>query len=243
MRVLPLLVRSLLRPLPVQLRQIRPCRRFNTRLLGQPSQEVVVGFSVVPPHDRPHRRVRLQRRGIHADRLPVDQTGRLQHPQHPGEHFRVCFQIDQPPGPRHRRIVRHRPGQSCSQKLPQTQRVGASPGNPTFRIEAFEVAHQLHPEVHSRRHSGPAHHRCIELLAGVLDEPVEPVLFQNPVHPFIKNMAARPWQFLRRNPERILSTLSPSQCHIAFSSTHSLRDMDAGGPFDIMKNQTLTSGC
>ena len=38
----------------------------------------------------------------------------------------------------------------ASQKLWQTQGISTSPSDTTFRIQAFEVTDQLHPEVHAR---------------------------------------------------------------------------------------------
>ena len=66
MRILPLLVRQLLLALAVETGQRRPRRRLYARRLRQTTQERVVVVATVPPHDAPQRRVRLQRRRVHA---------------------------------------------------------------------------------------------------------------------------------------------------------------------------------
>jgi hypothetical protein len=75
MWVHPLVIRPLLFSLPIHPRQVFPCGSRDTRLLCQPFQEILVALSVIPPYDRTHRRVGLQRRGINSDPLALHQTG------------------------------------------------------------------------------------------------------------------------------------------------------------------------
>src|ERR1017187_7986428 len=63
-RMLRLLIRSLVRSLPIQPRQLLARRGLDPRLLRQPLQKLLVAFSRVPPHDRPQRGVRFQRGGV-----------------------------------------------------------------------------------------------------------------------------------------------------------------------------------
>ena len=122
-RVLPVIVGPLPRPLPVQLRQIRTARRLDPRRLGQALQEQLVSLPRVPPHDRPHRRVPLQRRRVDPQRLAAQKPALLQQLQHPGEHRLVRLHRQAPPRPRHRRVVRRVLVQLVAQKLPQRQRL------------------------------------------------------------------------------------------------------------------------
>src|SRR5438445_11175437 len=71
MRIHPIVVRSLLRPLAVQLRQLLPCRRCDPRFLGQSPQKLLVALARIPSHNRAHGCVRFQRRAIDAHRLPL----------------------------------------------------------------------------------------------------------------------------------------------------------------------------
>ena len=60
-------------------------------------------------------------------------------------------------------------------------------------------------------------HCGVELLARILDEPVELRLVQDSVYPFVKYVARCSRQLRGRNPQRVLSVLSPSHSHIAIS--------------------------
>ena len=64
----PGLVRCRLLPLPVQAGEVVARRGGNARRLRQAGQIGLVVLAGVPPHDAPHRRVRLQRGGVDPDR-------------------------------------------------------------------------------------------------------------------------------------------------------------------------------
>src|SRR5260370_17605209 len=70
-RTLPLFVRRPLLALPIQSRQILPRRRLHPRRLGQSPQELLIRLARVPPHVRPHPRVRFQRRRVHPHPPPL----------------------------------------------------------------------------------------------------------------------------------------------------------------------------
>jgi hypothetical protein len=57
----------------------------------------VIVLAPVAPDNRFHRRVRLQRGRIYADRLAFDQSALRQPFQHPGEDSLMGFGPDQPP--------------------------------------------------------------------------------------------------------------------------------------------------
>ena len=139
-------------------------------------------------------------------------------------------------------MIRESIAEPNAQKLPQAQRVRTAPCDAAFRVNPFEVADQQHPKVHTRHHTRPPHHWCVELLAGFFNKRVESVCFQNPIHAFVKDVPFRPRQFLGRYPQRFLALPFPSHPHIASSFTHLLRDTVAWGPFEAM-NSTLTTGC
>ena len=141
-RMRPLLVRHLLLPLPVKTRQLLRRRRFDAGRLRQSRQERPVVLSRVPPHDRPHRRVRFQRRRVDAQRLPLNQSRVRQLLQHPREHRLVGLQRKQTPRPRDRRMVRRRGRRRQEQKRPHTQRIRRPPSNRTLRVQPLEVPEQ-----------------------------------------------------------------------------------------------------
>ena len=214
----------------VQLRQVRSRRRFDTGFLRQSRQNVVIGFAIVLsqstaalrsiPASPPPRRPSSSRSGPFR---PAPAASRRTLPrEYQGRSGSVSAILSN--------SLRHRPGQPNTQTLTQVQRVRTALCAPPFRIQSLEVAHHLHPDVHPQHN-----YRRIELLASVLDEPVELLLFQNTVHPFLENLVTGAWQILYRDPERILSTFFPSQCHTAFSSVQSLRNAARGGPFYVMK--------
>ena len=92
---------------------------------------------------------------------------------HPREDRPVRLDGDPPPRPRHRRLIRGRFVQPDVQELPQAQRIGCAPRHRPFRLQAFEVAEQQHPEVATRRERGPADSVGVELRPLLLDESIE----------------------------------------------------------------------
>ena len=94
-RVPPLAVPALLRPLPIEPRQGRPRGRLDARGLRQLRQERLIRLPRIAPHDAPQRRVRLERRGIDPDRLPLAQLRRGQHLHDPREHRPMGLHGDQ----------------------------------------------------------------------------------------------------------------------------------------------------
>ena len=136
-------------------------------------QEVLVAFPGVPPHDGPQRRVRLQRRRVNADRLPLDQARVGETLQHPRENRFVCLQIDQTTGAGNRRVVGRRLFQTDAQKIAQRQRVRRAPGDAALGVNALEIANQQQPEIDTRRQAGPAHHLGVEAGALAFGEVVE----------------------------------------------------------------------
>src|SRR6516164_236143 len=72
-RALPFFVRHPLLAFPVQPRQDLARRRLQAGGLRQPQQKLLVALPRLPPHNRTHRRVGLQRRRINANPLPPQQ--------------------------------------------------------------------------------------------------------------------------------------------------------------------------
>ena len=146
-------------------RQILARRRLDAGRLRQLGQKLLVARARVPPHDRSHRRVRLQRRRVDANVLPLSRP-LGQHPQHPGEDLLVGLQVDQP---RVREIVEWS-GVACSRRSPRNSRKpsesAARQAMPRSRVDALEVAHQQQPEVvPPGARPGAAPYRPVESLA------------------------------------------------------------------------------
>ena len=152
-------------------------------------------------------------------------------------------QIDQPAGPRYRRMIRYRSSQSHSDKFSQAQRIGTAPRHATLGIDSFEIADQLHSEVDAWRQPRSAHRLGIEALACLLGKIVKTVFGQNLVHAVVKHMTCRSRQLLGRQPHRLLPMpLSSSDRHFASSGTYHLCAPDTLGLLTVMK-LTLTTGC
>ena len=211
-RVHPLLVRALLRPLAVESRQVLARRLLVPLGLRQVDEVLPVLPPVVAADDRTQRRVRLERRRVNADRLPVDQTCIRETLQHPREDRLVRLEIDQPPRARNRRVIRRRLWQHESEKLAQRKRIGRSPGNRALRIQTFEVADQQQPEVTAGRQAGPAL-VGIEPLTEPLDEAVEVVLIEHLIESRVEGVAGTAGQVLRRHPHRRLLRTPLSFAH------------------------------
>ena len=90
-----------------------------------------IAAPVVAPHDRLHRGVRFQRRPVHTQGLAANEPRAVQHAQYPGEYRLVCFQVEQPPGPRNRRVVRCWLARRYPEKL--ARRLGETKGD--FHVE------------------------------------------------------------------------------------------------------------
>src|SRR2546427_582754 len=99
-RIDPILIRSLVGSLTVELRQLLPCGRSNPRFLRQPPEKLLIVLARLPAHNRAQGRVRLQGRGIDAHRLPPQQALFRQQLQHPAEHRLIGFHVDQASGAR-----------------------------------------------------------------------------------------------------------------------------------------------
>src|SRR3989475_12071221 len=201
----PFFIGPLLRPFPIQLGQILLRRRLNPARFCQLREKLRVTFSRVPPNDGSHRRVGLQGRSVHANRLPIDQSVFRQYLQHPRKHSAMGLQIDQSPRSRYRRMIRCALRQRESQKALQAQRVGAAPGNPSFRVNAFEISDHQHPEIHSRRDARPTHRfALVKTNALLFGELINLFVLQNFIHPIVEDVPARWWQLSRRDPQWLL---------------------------------------
>ena len=212
-----------------------PARRPETRGLGQPGEELLIAFPGVPPHDAPHRGVRFQRRGIHGERLAPEQMGGDQALLHPRKHGLVRLDIDQPSRARDRRVIGRGLGQPQAQELADRQRVGGAPGDPTLRVETFEVSDQQQPEVPAGGKTGSSHHGGVERPAVLFNKPVEARGVENLVQSHIERMARGQRQLGRGNPHRRLFAL-------AFAHRHGSQCTILRASGDVLSS-TFTTGC
>src|SRR6266516_3679512 len=201
----PFFIRPLLRPFPIQLGQILLRRRLNPARFCQLREKLRVTFSRVPPNDGSHRRVGLQGRSVHPNRLPIDQSVFRQYLQHPRKHSAMGLQIDQSPRSRYRRMIRCALRQRESQKALQAQRVGAAPGNPSFRVKAFEISDDQQGEIHTRSDARPTHRfALVKTNALLFGELIKLFVLQTFIHPIVEDVPARSWQLSRRDPQWLL---------------------------------------
>src|ERR1019366_9206568 len=203
-RTLPLLVGRALLALAIQPRQVFTRRRRDARRLRQLAQKLLVTRARVPPHNRAHCCVRLQRRRINRDPLPLQQSAIGQHAQHPGEYFAMRVQIDQPPRARDRRVVRRILVQRDAHETPQCQRVCQTPSNAALRSDALEIPDQQSPKIDPRRQRRSPVLGRIELRAPLLDKLVEALRLQQLVQLLVKRMPRSRCQLRVRNPNLLL---------------------------------------
>jgi hypothetical protein len=71
-------------------------------------------------------------------------------------------------------------------KLPQRQRIGKTPRDPTLAVDALKVPNRKRPEENPRRQARPPLTRRIELPAKSLNKPVELLPVQKLVQPLLE---------------------------------------------------------
>ena len=179
---------------------------------GEPRQECLVALTRVAPHNATQRCIRFQRRGVHSQRLALDQPRRSESVEDPAEHSSVRFHVD------NRRVLRSSNDQEAPRPTPIPQTHARSASLPRarqspFRIDPFEVSQHQQSEVHPRRQARPSHRRCVEGLTQLFDILVEPVLLQNPIQSFVKRMRRTPRQLLGGDPYRLLAKLPVAFTH------------------------------
>ena len=119
LRVRPVVVGALLLSFAVKARKLFTAGIFDSRSSGQFLQILVILLARVSPDDRFQGGVGFQRRRIHRDRLTVHQPMLDHNLQHPAEHRLMRLNPDQPPRPRHRRVIRCHLIQRVTEKTPQ----------------------------------------------------------------------------------------------------------------------------
>lgn len=135
MRMGPVVVRSLLRSLAINPRQVSARRRFDARSLCELRQEVLVAPTGVAPHNAPQRRIRFQRRRVNADRLALHQACICQALQPPGEDRLVRLEINQATRTGNRRMIRRRLRQDQPEKLAQGKRIDSLPSDRALSVQ------------------------------------------------------------------------------------------------------------
>src|SRR5437867_3823850 len=194
---------------PLLTSAVEPGQRLAARRLeagghGQPREELLVALPRVPPHDAPHRGVRLERGHIHGERLAPEQVGVDQALLHPREYRLMRLDVDQAAGARDRRMIGRRLVEAQAQKVAYRQRVRCPPGDPALRVEPFEIADQQQAEVPARREAGPSHHRRIERPTVLLNEAVEACSLEDLVQAHVERVPRRHRELGRGDPQRRL---------------------------------------
>ena|ERR1019366_943985 len=189
----------------------------------------------VAPHTQMQRLVRLQRRGIDADRLPLQQIP-------PGQQL-------QPSGTLLDAFA-HRSAAACAtssndravsrsvhaQKTPQRQRIRRPPRNPALAVYAFGMPAQQQAEIPTRRQTRPSHFLRIE--AGTLrgralpnsssEFPALPVFgnVRNPIGRDFDEVIHIPWSeaYTDEIVARFRHTLAKGEPHIVPERIEERRD-------------------
>ena len=209
----PVVVGPFLLALPVEPGQFRPSRCGDTGRVREPGQPRLVLLAGVPAHDAPQRRIRFQRRRIDAKRPPLHQLGLGQPLQHPREHRLMRLHVDQATGARQRRMVRRRVVQLEVQKVADAQRVGGTPRDGSFRIQALKVAEQQQAEIPTRRQTRPPDPVGVKPRALVLDESVEARIVEHLVQPLVERMPRALRQICAGHPHRLLPRSAAAFAH------------------------------
>ena len=164
-RMGPVVIRPLLRSLPIETRQILSRGRVDAGCLRELHQELLIRCAGVAAHDTAQRRVRFQRRGVNPDGFAFDQTRASQPLQNPCEDGFVRFDIDQATGSRNRRMIRRRVWQHQPKKIAERKGIRGAPRDGAFGVQAFEVADQQQSKVAAGRQPGSANLVGVESLA------------------------------------------------------------------------------
>jgi hypothetical protein len=107
--------------------------------------------------------------------------------------------------------------QGVTQKAPQGQRIGSTPSDGPFRVQALEISDQRCSKVNARGNTRPAiRTRLVELPAECLDPPIEVMLIQNLVQSVVEAIAGRFNYSTAGNPKVLLplSLLTGSHRHV-----------------------------
>ena len=121
--------------------------------------------------------------------------------------------VDQPPRPRQRRVVRRRLVQVEVQELADAQRVGGPPRDRALRVQPFEVAEQQQSEVAARCQTRAADPVGVELRALRLDESIELRVVEHPIQALVERMPRALRQVGGGDPHRFLSRPAAAFAH------------------------------
>jgi len=202
----------------------------------EPRQKRLIRFTGVAPDDAAHRRVGFERGRIDGDRLPRQQLGLDESLLHPREDLAVRLEVDQATRARNRRMIGRRIVHAQPQKTADGQRVGRTPRDAAFRVDALEVAEQQQPKVAAGRQARPSHPLRVEAPALRLDEPIEVVGVEQRIQSGVERMARRLRQVSGDDPQRRLLTVSNAHCHA--------REFSTEDQFWLMIESTMaTTGC
>jgi hypothetical protein len=209
----PIVVRALLRPLPVNACQVLACGSVDAGRLRELRQELLIRRARVAPHDASQRRVRFQRGRINPNRLAFDQALVGEPLQDPREDGFVRFEIDQAPGPRNRRMIRRRLGQHQPEKLAERKGIRGAPRDGALGVQAFEVADQQQAKVAPGRQTRPADLVGVESLAERLDVVIEARVVEDMIQSCVERVRGGPRQIVCRDPHRRLLRPPSSFAH------------------------------
>jgi hypothetical protein len=163
---------------------------------------------LIASHDRAHRRRSLQRGRINALPLALQQAAIRQALQNPSENFTVRLQVDQPPRPRDRRVIRRRLRDPHAYELPQRQRIGQAPRDAALTIDSFEIADRQRTKIDAGDQAWATHRRRVEPAAKALHKRVKFLCIQKLVQALIERMTRRTRQIHVRNPYLLLLLLT-----------------------------------
>ena len=159
--------------------------------------------TIVATHDLTQRRVGFKRRGIHAQRLAVQQSRTVQPFKHPGEHRLVRLQAQPSARSGNSGMIRRVLRQPVTEKRPQRDRVRAPPRNAALRTDVIHVPDQQHAEIHPRRNARTAPGRRLKCPARRLRACVESCSLKQSLQRSVKRVA-QPANVARGNGQLLL---------------------------------------
>src|SRR3954464_14359659 len=114
---------------------------------------------------------------------------------------------------RHPGMVRNPVGGLQPKKLPQGQRVRASPFDPALAVDPLEIPDHVHAKVAAWRHRGCAHRAGVVRSAGVLHEAVEPGCDQHLLQAVVENVGGRARHLGPHHHQLALTIALPTHRH------------------------------
>ena len=127
--------------------------------------------------------------------LPLISPDCAQPFEHPTKHLLVRLCVDEPSGARNGDVIGSVLIQADGKEMAQRERIGQSPGDAPFPVEAFEEPDRHDAEVLARRQGWPSEFAVIKTRALSFTEEIEPGGVQHFVEALVERVSGSPGEF------------------------------------------------